>query len=99
MRNVMLSVAALVVAAVTFAAMLGTRAASSGTRVTAVASTCAPAWRNVESPKVAQGTLNGVAALSPTNAWAVGGVVRLGGDTGGEVVSSTRLIEHWNGRR
>lgn len=60
---------------------------------------CTPTWRTVQSPIVKQGTLNAVAAISPTYAWAVGGVVRLGGDTGGETISGTPLVERWNGSR
>ena len=92
----------LVAMALGAAALLATgtvhSAPSSGLAVAAYAP-CTPTWRTAESPRVAQGTLNGVAALSTKNAWAVGGIVRLGGDSGGEVVSSTPLIEHWNGTR
>jgi hypothetical protein len=53
------------------------------------------------SPRgLGQSTLQGVTVLSARSAWAVGGRnVRLGGWTGGEVVSASPLIEYWNGTR
>lgn len=60
---------------------------------------CTPVWRTAPSPQVRQGTLNAVVAVSSRDAWTVGGVVRLGGMTGGEIVAGTPLIEHWNGVR
>lgn len=98
MRRSLLFATASVCVAFLLGGTLTTRVALSQPRSPAVAAACVPSWRNVASPKVSQGTLNAVSALSATYAWAVGGVIRLGGTSGGEVVSSTPLIEHWNGR-
>jgi hypothetical protein len=58
---------------------------------------CTPTWRTVTGPKVRDGTLKSVAALSETDAWAVGGIVRR--RHGDEIVSASPLTEHWNGER
>jgi PKD repeat protein len=58
------------------------------------------AWRRVPSPNITsapsgtqiKNVLNGVAAISPSNVWAVGGY-----QIGADPVQT--LIEHWNGRR
>jgi hypothetical protein len=59
------------------------------------ASGCVAAWRVVPTPAVGYGQLNGVAASTPTDTWAVGrsGVV---GRRGRPYHS---LIEHWDGSR
>jgi hypothetical protein len=56
----------------------------------ASAGTCV-SWSGVQppSPSTHRNTLNGVAALSPCNAWAVGFT--------SDGTSSQSLIEHWNG--
>jgi hypothetical protein len=47
---------------------------------------CVPRWRAVASPAIRDGRLSGVAALSRSDAWAVG-----------DIAGSSVLIEHWNG--
>jgi hypothetical protein len=56
---------------------------------------CTPSWVDVPSPRVRGGELRGVAALSATDAWAVGGITRFDVDYG--LVSAVPLIEHWDG--
>ena len=68
-------------------------------RVPVIGRACTPVWRTTPSPQMGQGTLNAVVTVSSRDAWTVGGVVRLGGMTGGEIVAGTPLIEHWNGAR
>jgi hypothetical protein len=58
---------------------------------------CGPAWKDVASPRIREGTLDGVVALSANDAWVVGGIVRYGLDW--NVVSAKPLLEHWDGLR
>jgi hypothetical protein len=95
----LLWVAGLCVAGLVAVAALGISLGAADSRDDARAFACKPVWRTAPSPRVAQGTLNAVAVVSATDAWAVGGVVRLGGVSGGEVVSGSPLIERWNGTR
>jgi len=64
-----------------------------------IGSACTPVWRTTPSPQVKQGTLNAVVAVSPRDAWTVGGVVERGGNSGDLIASATPLIERWNGVR
>jgi len=80
----------------------GVTAQAAGTtalRETGLARTCTSTWLRVPSPEIRQGSLESVDALTSSYAWAVGGVVHLGGDTGGEVVSGSPVVLHWNGRQ
>ena len=61
--------------------------------------TCTSNWRRVASPQIEHGRLDAVVEVAPSYAWAVGGVVRLGGDTGGEVLSGSPIVLRWNGER
>jgi hypothetical protein len=94
-----LHVVVTVVGAAVVAALLTVPNARTDVHASRAGRACTPVWRTVPSPQVAQGVLNGIAAISSREAWAVGGVVRVGGITGGEVVSGSPLIERWNGTR
>ena len=87
------------VVAAAICAVLAVPSGDAGSRSASRRGSCTPTWRNVPSPRIREGTLESVAALSTTDAWAVGGIVRRGGITGGEIVSGSPLIEHWDGKR
>lgn len=88
-------VASLVVVAVVWAA--GAPSGDAGSGFASHPGSCTPIWRNVASPRIKEGTLESVAALSATDAWAVGGIVRRD-EYGEQILSASPLIEHWDGK-
>ena len=108
MRRLMVVVASVAVL------LLGVSAAvpaSQGRRLIADRSTfgdaCAPVWRDVPSPRLKDGRLEAVAALSLTEAWVVGGIVGWDQSAGSRIrpwfaraiALAPPLIEHWDGTR
>ena len=65
---------------------------STPTNTATATPTCGPAWQADSSPNIGTGdnALNGVAALTPTDLWAVGTYTNTTG-------LAQTLIEHWNG--
>jgi hypothetical protein len=70
----------------------GARAAEGAAGGPGTVSGCSAGWRSVPTPDVGEGQFFGVAATSPTDAWAVGATFAGGGPY-------LQLIEHWDGSK
>jgi hypothetical protein len=73
------------------------RGGSVGTTDVAATSLCRPGWHDVASPRIEDGALASVAGTAVMDVWAVGRVQRR--DDYGDIVSTSPLIEHWDGKR
>lgn len=97
MKSARFLIASLAAAGAIIGVVVGVPSGEAGLGSASGRSACTPVWRNVPNPRIKEGTLASVAAVSATDAWAVGGVVRRD-KYGDEVVSASPLIEHWDGK-